>query len=380
MKYYYPHIRRMAQGINILCAAYFVVFAFLYLYIFQCDLLAQVQYQMSENDKVMFRPFWSAVLCTSLLWVLGLFIKRMLRWLPLRLKAAVWFVPFLLLAALTHWRFPQYGDSGDVPSVPWVIFFVLIYILLLLRGYAHFDSSKEHKSFSTYAWPNALLLIIMTGICVSFSNTDIVAHRTLRAARLLSESDYEGVLATARHEQHPSRQLTAMTALALSSRGELGERLFSYPQPYGVEGLLPQMSDTSLFCNIPLASGRHLGYMRGADTPVPLFLEAISKRPKVQSSVRDYRLAAALLERNLPGFVEQIQNDSLSSMPVHYREAMILQAYLVNDSTIVPADSLLKADFREFQSLLNESGTKDEREFRCRNRFGTTYWTYYYFN
>ena len=43
-------------------------------------------------------------------------------------------------------------------------------------------------------------------------------------------------------------------------------------------------------------------------------------------------------------------------------------------------DESLAARFLEFQTLLHESGTEQERKFRCRDRFGTTYWSYYYFN
>ena len=381
MRYANPYIRKIARGIKFLCAAYFVVFSFLYLYIFQRDLLAQVQFQMSAgDDDVHFLPFWSALLCTSLLWVLGLFISRILHWLPLRLRAATWFLPFLLLTALTHWRFPQFGDSGSLPSVFWIIVILALYFILLLIGRMNLDSTKERGYFSTYAWPNALLLALMTAACVSFSNTDIVLHRTLRAAKQIEVGDYDAVLEMARYEQHPSRQLSAMTAMALSNRGELGDCLFAYPQPHGVEGLLPQLADTALFCNLPLLAGRHLGYMRGARSTVPLFLEAISSRPKAQPSVHDYRVAAALLERNLPEFVNLVQSDTLALTHQHYREALVLQAHLANDSTLAPADSLLRADFVEFQSLLNVDGTKDEREFRCRNRFGATYWTYFYFH
>lgn len=381
MRYVYPHIRKIAQGINFLCAAYFVAFSFLFLFCLQSDLLTQVKYQMSSSEDSSFSPFWAATLCTLILWSLGVLLKRLLHWLPLRRKALIWFVPFLLLAFLTHWRFPQYGDSGTMPSPLYLVLYVIIYIYLLLRGYAHIDSSKEHETFSTYAWPNVLLLILMSCMSISFSNTDIVMHRTLRAASQLADADYDGVLETARYEQHPSQQLSAMTALALSNRGELGEHLFAYPQPFGSEGLLPQLADTALFFNLPLAAGNHIGYKRGPRSRVSLFLEVISTMPKAKPSVRDYRLAAALLDRDLPRFASILKSDTASvPMPIHYREAMLLHSYLTNDSTIAPADSFLTADFQEFRLLLDESGTKDEREFRCRNRFGATYWTYFYFH
>ncbi len=380
MQYSLPRIRIYAQRIPILCATYFVLFSFLYLYVFQCDLVLQVQFQASE-DAIVYRPLWIAFLPTFLLTMLGLFLSRFLTWLPLRMKACVWFLPFMLLGVLTHWRFPQFGDAGSVPSLFWILLAAFSYVLLLLLARAYGDSSKENGTFFTYAWPNLLLMLVFAFVNISMSNTDITLHRTLHAARYLSSHKYERVLSSARYERQPSRQLTAMTAMALDKTDQLGERLFAYAQPYGSEGLIPQLSDTALFFNLPRAVGEHLGYKRGPKTSATFFLEVASQMPKAKPAMRNYLLAAYLLDRDLNKFSDLLlQGDTLSTaLPRHYREALLLRQQLYPETQPVLEDSVLNVDFQEFCHLLDKSGTKDEREMECRNRFGATYWYYYFF-
>lgn len=381
MNYANPQIRRIARRIPIFCASYFMLFAFGSLYLLQRDVLAQVQFRMSEGVTV-YHPLLSALLCTLLLTFLGGFAGSVLRWLPLRMKALAWFFPFLLLGALSHWHFPQFGDAGTPPRWGTVILFVVLYAFSLLLSRRFPDSSKEKDGFVTYAWANILLLILFTVMSLSLSNTDVVLHRTLRAGRLVEERDYNGVLQAGKYERHPSQPLSAAVALALSQTGQLGERLFSYPQPYGSEGLVPRLADTLMVYNLPRESGFHLGYKRGGRTPVTLFLEVISSRPNSRPAVRDYLLCAHLLDKNLDRFAETLLvGDTLpDTLPLHYREALLLRQHLNPDAPVLLADAPLSAELEEFLVLLQTAGTKDEREFMVHERFGTTYWCYFYYN
>ena len=216
---------------------------------------------------------------------------------------------------------------------------------------------------------------------VGLSNTDSSIHHTLQAARHLAQRDNNAALLQARYERHPSPQLSAITAYALSRQDLLGERLFHYPQPHGPKGLVPQLSDSLLFCDLPRIVGAHLGYRRGRHTSVPLFLQAIARRPHVRPAAHQYRLCALLLQRRTADFrALLLQGDTLSSrLPLHYREALLLQQQLQPAASDTLVDSLLARQFHQFDSLRLLPGTPDEREFRLRQHFGNTYWTYYYF-
>lgn len=383
MKYSFPQIRVIAQRIPILCALYFVLFSFCFLLFLQRDILAQAQFQFSEGVTV-YHPLLSAILCTFGLFLLGLFCNRMLPWLPLRMKATPWFLPFLLLGALTHWHFPQFGDTAAPAGWGTYLILLVAFVILLLIGRMNLDSFKERQTFSTYAWPNELLLLIFTVMCVCISNTDIVLHRTLQATRHLGERNYEKMLKDVQWEKSPSRQLSAMTALALSETGQLGSRLFNYAQPYGSEGLLPASSDTLLFVNLYRRVGYHLGYHKGDHLSTTTFLSTISTMPKATHAVRDYLLCAHLLDKNLDAFTaELLDADSLSAtLPLHYQEAYVLHQRLgstlssVSDS--IP-DASLYARFDEFMSLYALYSDTDEGNFHTREGFGQTYWFYYFF-
>lgn len=381
MNYSYPQIRLIARRIPILCTVYFVVFSLAFLLLLQRDVLAQAQFVLSRGQSV-FHPLVAALLTTALLSLLGFLVSFFMRWLPLRMKAFVWFPSFILLGLLTSFRFPQFGDVGSAPGWPIIAILLGVWLLAVLSSCLLPDSTKERETLSTYAWPNALWLIIFTAATVRVSNTDAATHHTLQAARYLSQRDYETALLQARYERHPSPQLSAMTAYALSCQGQLGESLFSYPQPHGSQGLLPQLSDSLLFFDLPHAVGVHLGYRKGARTSATLFLEAISRRPHVQPAARQYRLCALLLERRTTDFRQLLlDGDTLSvCLPLHYREALLLQQQLQPLSADTLVDDDLARQFFEFDSLRTLPGTPDEREFRCRQRFGRTYWTYYYFH
>ena len=377
MQYSHPQIRQIARRIPILCALYFVLFAFGYLLLLQCDVLAQTHFALSQGQAY-YQPLPATILSTLLLFLLGLLLSRLLTWLPLRLKAAVWFPSFFLLGLLTSWHFPSLGDPAALPRWPRLLLPVGLYLLLLVLGRLHSDSSKERDTFSTYAWPNALLLVLFTCATVVVSNTDASLHRTLRALRQLSQRDYAAVLQTARYETSPSPQLTASLAYALSKQGLLGERLFAYAQPYGSEGLLPHLADSTLFFDLPRAVGAHLGYRRGDHTPVPLFLEAVARRPNAQPAARHYRLCALLLQRRTSDFRHLLlQGDTLSvALPLHYREALLLEQQLHPQSADTLPDADLARQFHDFDSLRRLPGTAPQRELR--QHFPDTYWTYYY--
>ncbi|MBQ9559002.1 MAG: hypothetical protein IJV08_03355 [Bacteroidaceae bacterium] len=390
MNYSHPQIRRIARRIPVLCALYFILFAFCYLRFVQSELMAQTQFLLSGGTTV-YHPLFSALLCTFLLTLLGLFLGSLLRWLPLRMKASVWWPSFLLLGLLTHWRFPQFGDQGSALRGWTVALLVLLGLLWFFVARLFTDSSKERETFSTYAWPNALQLVLFTCACLSLGNTDVVLHRTLRSARLLHDGDCPCALDNARWERHPSRQLSALTALALSRTGQLGEQLFAYAQPHGSDGLLPALSDTLLFYNLPRAVGEHLGYKKGDKTRATRFLEVISAMPETHPEARDYQLCAYLLDRRLDDFAALLlASDTLSpTLPRHYREAMLLYRHFypsVADAPDAPSPSLghplgdeLTTQFEQFLAVLGGRGTHDEREFRCRKQFPATYWTYYFF-
>lgn len=380
MKYASPFVRVIAQRLPIYCAIYFGLFSYLFLRWVECDVLSQAQFRLSEGATV-YHPSLYAIFITLLLLLPGLVLHQLCRWLPLRLLAVNWLPSFLLLGLLCHWRFPEVGDMASAPSLWWVILLLAIWALLLYLGWGFRDSTKESSTFATYAWPNALLLALFSVMSVSYANTDIRSHRTLAALRLAEEGQWESVLRQAHYEQHPPRQLSMLTALALSESGQLGDQLFTYPQPWGVDGLLPQEGDTLLFHSIPQLVGHHLRYLKTDRTTLDLFFAAVDTDATMP--LRDYHLAALLLQRRLPEFAQLLSQDSTltSPLPRHYAEALVLLS--PRDSLCL--DSSVIQSYHSFDSLrvgsspLLRSKEKLERRFQCQRHYGNTYWFYYFF-
>ena len=154
----------------------------------------------------------------------------------------------------------------------------------------------------------------------------------------MAEGDYEEALAVGEDADATDSTLTMLRIEALGKTHQLGNRLFTYP----------------VAC-----SGKALVGRGG-----------------------DYELCAYLIDRQLDDFVEALPRYySLDDrLPRHYREALVLYDDLFPDSHEALGDSLMSSNYREFQTLLNATGTKDERELQCRKRFGTTYWCFFFFN
>ena len=381
MKYASPFVRVIAKRLPIYCAIYFGLFSYLFQRWVECDVLAQAQFQLSEGATV-YHPSLYALFCTLLLLLPGLLLHRFCHWLPLRLLAVNWLPSFLLLGLLCHWRFPEVGDTASAPSWWWVAVTMVAWAVLLYMGWGFRDSTKESSTFATYAWPNALLLALFSVISVSFANTDIRTHRTLAALRLAEEGQWQSVLRQAHHEQHPPRQLSMLTARALSQTGQLADRLFAYPQPWGAEGLLPLEGDTLLFHSLPRLVGHHLRYLKSDRTTLDLLFVAVDT--DAAQPLRHYHLAALLLERRLPEFAQLLRQDSTLSPPLprHYAEALAL---LSPTDSLAPIDSSVLQSLQSFDSLrlgtspLLRSRELSERRFQCHRRYGDTYWFYFYF-
>ena len=383
MKYSHPYVRLVAQWIPNLCAAYFAVFCFAFVLFTERDVLAQAQFQFSHGSTV-YHPLISAFFCTLVLLLLGLLLDRVLNWLPLRMRAVAWFPSFLALGALTHWRLPLVSDGAEEASWWFLVPAILLWGLLLVFARIFFDTSKEHGTFPTYAWPNILILLIFTAISVDFANTNIRTHRLLASVRMAHEGNWEGVLRQAKYEKHPSRQQSLLTALALSRQDQLGEQLFAFPQPYGIDGLLPQEGDTLLFHSTLQMVGKQLRYLKTDRTTSDLFFE-VADTLNVDSlhtltPLRHYHLCALLLERRLDDFSQLLGRSYPSTpdslLPAHYGQALALCA---RDSLPLPADYLRFDSLRRGLSPILRSQSANEREFQCRRAYGDTYWYYYFF-
>ncbi len=152
--------------------------------------------------------------------------------------------------------------------------------------------------------------------------------------------------------RNPSLKMTQLRNQALLQGNMLGERMFEYPQNYGVKGIQTQQTHT--------------------DQP--------------QQVAREYelRLATLLLNKNLKAFIEELANYaqyfSGEEFPRHYQEAYAFYVYLHPDKPYLIQDPELRTYFVNYLHKRNLYRTHEERKAAlAHTEYRNTYWWYYEF-
>lgn len=377
MNYTNRHTRSSARTISIVSGVLFAVFCFLTLYVMQADMLSQLQWRYSGGQTT-YHPLVGAMLCTSLLVLLGVFVRRVIRF-PVRLLAFAWLPSLWLLWLVTsHVLSDGIADHmlegvclfGVVP-----IFFVCV----LLYAHARPDSRFERSTFSVLFTPNVFVLALMFFVVGRYSDTATMRHAELRAARLVCEHRYFDALSVGQRAGLVSPTLFASRCYALSQLGQLGEELFCYPCG-GSEQMLPARSDSTFVFDFGPQVYRHLRFAppRRCSGTVTRFLEVAHRRDTLQSPVlRDYLLCAYLLDRRLDAFSEVLAAsfpDSVA-LPRHYAEALML----CDESLQQRVDTKTETLYHSFQQAMQADTDGRQPAERLRDGFGHTYWYYYFF-
>lgn len=198
-KYILPY-EKAARIQTVVCGLLFSVFSFVYLYVFQRDILEAVHFSLAHG-KTHFAPMASAVVIT--------FILILLRWgvnslLGLKgiVRSVAYFPSFLILGALTDISRDIYMDSY---RGYWL--WLLPLILLVFIGTAYFlrrifrvQLNKEY-SFMTLMNSNLIILLVWALMTVGIGNSDRNFHHELAVERCLRAKKYEDA-ESVRWKQH----------------------------------------------------------------------------------------------------------------------------------------------------------------------------------
>ena len=179
-----------------------------------------------------------------------------------------------------------------------------------------------------------------------------------------------------------NRNLTALRVFALSRMGELGNKLFEYPQEYGSNGLLPNTYDSLSAYNWTQELYKHLGGYPGKGiSTAKQFLEILSRHDNARSATHDYLLCAYLLDKELDKFVMKLPtfytiNDSL---PAHYKEALIIYSLEKGEDNKYFTDKSVEENIKKYNNFAKQITDSIARSNKCRREYGHTYWWYYHF-
>lgn len=396
MNYNNPQKNNSTIFLNTMCAIVFALFTWCYLYFFQADIMAVAQHTLSGGVTTYNRMVGS-VLITAVLVILQLVVHGFAH-LRNVFHPITYLPSVVVLAMITDID----SDIDRVQSLIWwctalpiviVVSLLVVFAVRLLQNKTL--SAYENVTVHT-VWKALLMFVVMfCGIC-GIANTDAVFHYRAKAECSLIDKDYAGALEVGRKSLESDSSLTMIRAYALACKGELGEKLFSYPVECSGNAIVPMPADSARLADGTASAVRFQYYplknfyaRLGACPPGAMsalrYLHLLEKRGKATPMVKDYVLAIHLIDRDIDGFAKEFLKyygnpDSIgNAMPRHYQEAMTLYSHQRTAPIVQYNNEVLETDYQDFQKLLREYPLESERKLNAFEAYYGSYWYYYEF-
>ncbi len=365
---------------RVMCAIFFLMFTFLYLFDYQADILAVTQHVLAHGATHYDRTI-GAVLLTVVLWALQLVVYG-LTGLSRCLHALTYLPSMLLLGILSD-------VSSEIDHEPYLGNWLWGYPLIMI-AYAGLvwicrqlesleQSTGETGVFSRLSWQNMLTMTCMGFAVCMLGNTDPIFHYRMRIESNLSKGNYASALKVGADETKTDSSLTMLRVWSLSENNLLGEKLFAFPLVGGSDAMLPNGSSVKLMMADERYLYAHLGVVFREHLKPMAYLEKLHRSKRATRAAHDWLLCAYLLDCNLNQFARTLPkfytiNDSL---PKHYKEALILYNHMTSHPVVIFHNSVGDADFDDYQDLQKKYADKRERYTALREKYGNTYWFYY---
>ncbi len=365
---------------RVMCAIFFLLFTFLYLFDYQADILAVTQHVLAHGATHYNRVI-GAILLTVVLWALQLLVYG-LSGLNQRFHALTYLPSLLLLGVLTDVS-SNIDHESYLGNWLWgypllmVIYAGVVWICRQLESLE--QSTGESGVFSSLTWQNMLAMTVMGFVVCLLGNTDPIFHYRMRMEADLSKGAYASALQVGTDEAKTDSSLTMLRVWSLSEEHQLGDKLFTYTLVGGSNAMLPNGSSVKLMMADERYLYAHLGVVFKEKLSPLAYLEILHRRHRATTAAHDWLLCAYLLDRNLKQFACTLPkyytiNDSL---PKHYQEALILYNHMTSHPFVLFRNSVGDADFDDYQDLQKKYANKRERYTALREKYGNTYWFYY---
>ena len=372
--------KRIQRTATLFCVVLFVVFSYTFLAVYQAPLL-EIFYDRVANGKLQYNAHIVAGIITALLTLLTLWLNRMAGFK--REWTAVAYLPScIILAFITDIDRTLY--TGGFSYLAWsIIFAVAILFYLFMAFILHRVLFAQIKNLdmegSRIMWRNMLLLTLLFFLTGTLSSAEEDIKNEAMAYKYYKRGNIDKALKVGRNAASASRELTSSRAYYLALNGELGERLFAYPQYYGSEALLPSFTQTTPLSPDTVYSQFDIE-RRATDTTIE-FLARAASADSVSRNVADYYLSALLLEKRLDEFMGTLPRyynvEEADALPKNYKEAILLYNDIAADSTIVVTDEELVKRYTEMRAVESEYPDILVRSNIVHSRYGKSYWYYY---
>lgn len=364
------------------CAVLFVVFSFSWLYWFQGDMLAVAQHVLS-GGLTHYNHLVGAVIITFVLMLVQTGVHSLIR-LSRRTHALTYLPSMLLLAVISSYSV----ETGFKWSLwAWLLPLVLIVwggAVWLARHVLPFENDHRQPTgfFSQRTWMNVLQMVAMMVGVALLSNTNAVFHYKTHAEVALGKGDTKKALHVGRQSSETDESLTMLRLFALSLNGHIGDSLFYYPIKGRSNDMLPLTGSKSRLLLLPDSIlWQHFGRQPDSLMTIRQYLDSLEVDTMATPAFRDYRLAGYLIDRNLDSFAATLPRYYSSmdpdSLPIHYREAMVLFEH--QRDTLIIGDSLTVLRWHDFLRFDSIYPTRSERQIRMEAPHTHTYWFYYFY-
>lgn len=365
---------------RVMCAIFFLLFTFLYLFDYQADILAVTQHVLAHG-ATHYNRVVGAILLTVVLWSLQFLIYG-LSGLSRRFHALTYLPSMLLLGVLTDVTShidhePYLGNWLWGYPLLMVVYAGVVWICRQLESIE--QSTGENGVFSCMSWQNMLMMTVIGFVVCLLGNNDPIFHYRMRMEADLSKGDYTSALQVGTDEAKTDSSLTMLRIWSLSEEHELGNKLFTYPLVGGSDAMLPNGRSVKLMMADERCLYAHLGVVFREKMSPMTYLEMLHRRHRATKAAHDWLLCAYLLDRDLRQFAQVLPkfyaiNDHL---PKHYQEALILYNHMTSHPVVLFRNSVGDADFDDYQDLQKKYPDKRERYTALREKYGNTYWFYY---
>ena len=333
--------KKLQRSVSLLCAIVFAIFSFTFIAVYQSPLL-EAFYDKVATGKLNYNGYVVAATATTILLLLSWWMNKLARFQ--REWTAMSYLPAtLLLAFMTDIDRNIY--TGETEYLFWTIvllvgFLVYAFFAFLLQRILFAKIKNPKMEGNRIVWRNLLLFTLMFLLTGWFSNGNESIKYEATAYSRFKQGDIDGALNVASRSLNATHELTAARAYYLSQCGNMGDKLFTYPQYYGAEGLLPPMKQLTPLSPDTVYSA--IGVKRNVGEDAMEYLYRVVQADSISRTAADYFLCGLLLEKRLTDFVDYLprfynfaQGDSL---PRHYKEALIYYATVMSDIEL-PFDS-----------------------------------------
>lgn len=384
MNYNNPSYLRTARIIAIVCGSLFCIFSYLYLWKVQGGILGMAQHVLSKGLTVYYPPVGAGIITLLLLllqMLLNSFCKLQREWHCVSFFPSFFTLAMLSSVAATAYTHFQFGHWIWLYPVGIVVFFFVVSFFKHLT--TTFDTRAGGIIVRTLI-PNLITFIILAVMCLWLSDTKEVTYYRYAIEYNLSKGNIDEALEIGSRSKVSSPEIAALRVYSLQKKDLLGERLFLYPQDYGADGMLLNLSDSVRMVFPPMQLYRELGaYPNSENQPTVEFLELLNNSDQAkQPMAEQYLLCAYLLERNLDKFADKLkkvyhfEEDSVVKLPRYYQEALVLYQH-IRPGRINYKNSIQETNYEDYKRLVRSSSISQVSMNISRTDFGKTYWWYY---